>query len=114
MEIEHVSGRTGRIHRVVLKTNEGNITYRPRKFVERREEKQGYTEKWQEKEPVSLADLPPILWELSKKLDTGICKVKLNHFVWEPDPGDASTPVSFMKEKQIHDMELLPLEESVK
>ena len=113
MEIEHVCGCTGRIHRVLLKTSDGNVTYRPRRVVEKREEKEGHTEKWTEREPISLADLPPTLWELNKRLEGGVCKVKLSYFVWEAAIGDARTPVWFMREKQIHEIEFLPLEEKM-
>lgn len=103
-----------RISRVVFKTNEGFITYRPFLYVNELREINGFKVSQRKKESMAIGELPRKLWQLNEKLQAGMCRAKLSYFLWSKKVDNHVMPIRFMKEKQVNEMEFLDIEEKVK
>ena len=110
LELESDHGPYGRIVQVLLKTNEGPITYKPYKMVDQFGKLNGFNMKWKKQDLLEINELPEILWELNSRLQRGICKVRLSYFVWV-DNGKSES--SFFRNKQVDEMEFVDIEEKV-
>ena len=110
LEIESDHGPYGRVVQVLLKTNEGPITYKPHKMVEQFGRANGFNMRWKKKDLIEIGELPEILCKLNRKLQSGICKVKLSYFAWIDDDEAQS---KYLREKQVKEMEFIDIEEKV-
>jgi len=109
LELESDHGPFGRIVQVLLKTNEGPITYKPYKMVDQFGKVNGFNMKWKKQDLLEITELPEVLWELNSRLQRGICKVRLSYFVWVDDGAQSR----FLKDKQLEEMEFIAIEEKV-
>lgn len=112
LEIEPSIKEPGKVHRIIFRTNIGNISYRPYKFEFENIYVDGSKVKQRKKARLMMSELSPMLWKLNKKLQAGICKIKLRYFFWKKD--DNEEPILFVKEKQIEEMEFREMEEKFK
>ena len=111
LEIEDSLKEYGKIHRIVLKTNMGNITYRPYQYISESRKKGNFMVRQRKKILLGMDEISPMLWELNRKMKTGICKVKLSYFFWKKEKN--RDPIRFIKEKQIEEMVFINMEENV-
>lgn len=112
LEIEPSIKEPGKVHRIVFKTNIGNISYKPYKFEFENIYVDGSRIKQRKKALLMMSELSPMLWKLNKKLQTRICKIKLRYFCWKKE--DREKPILFVREKQIEELEFREMEEKVK
>jgi hypothetical protein len=112
LEIESSIKEPGKVHRIILKTNIGSISYRPYKFEFENTYVDGNKVKQRKKARLMMSELSPMLWKLNKKLQKGICKIKLRYFCWKKEGREK--PILFVREKQIEEMEFKEMEEKIK
>ena len=107
--------KTDRVARVVFVTNEGNISFKPFRYVEEKKEMHGFTVKQKKQELLIMEELPRILWELKDRLKSGagLCKVKWSYFLWNKEIDGQIMPIRFVKEKQINEIEFINIEEKI-
>ena len=110
LEIEESRNEEGKIHRIVFKTNIGNISYRPYKYELKEVVYDGCKVNRRRKVLLGMDELSPMLWKLNRELQTGITKIKLSYFLWKKD----DRIIRFLREKQIEEMEFMEVEEKVK
>jgi len=113
LEVQKSFREADRILRVSLKTSEGNISYRPSRYVDECREIHGFKVRQKKQELLTIEELPKMLWELKERLQQGLCRVKLSYFLWNKEVDGKVNPIRFMKEKQINEMEFVEIEEKV-
>ena len=113
LEIQKSFKERDKVFRVLLRTNDGVITYKPFRKVDEEKEVHGFKVKQRKHELLTIEELPRILWELKEKLQTGVCKVKMNYFLWKKEVDEQIIPIRFMREKQINEIEFEEMEERV-
>ena len=115
IEVQKAFRDPEKVRRILLKTNEGNISYRPFRYVDEKKEIHGFNVRQRKQEMLTIEELPKVLWELKDKLKSGagLCKVKLSYFLWNKEVDGQIIPIRFMKEKQVNEVEFVELEEKV-
>ena len=115
IEVEKSYRDEDRVFRVLLRTNDGVISYKPFRFVNEEKEIHGFKVKQRRKELLIMEELPRVLWEMKDRLKSGagICKVKLSYFLWNKEVDGKVIPIRFFREKQVNEMEFVEMEEKV-
>ena len=111
LELQNDQGKYDKIRRVLLKTNMGAIVYKPYRLVDDTGQVSGFKCTWRKKEPLDLSELPPMLWELNKRLETGVVKIRITYCVITDGDEEDGKETLFMRMKHVNEMEFLDLEE---
>jgi hypothetical protein len=102
-----------KVSRVVLKTSEGSITYKPFRYVNEVRKVNGFKVSQSKKEAVNITELSKKLWQLNERLGTGMCRVKMSYFLWKKKLDNHVVLIRYMKEKQIEEIMFIEIEEKV-
>ncbi len=115
IELESDRSQTDKIRRVVLQTNEGRITYKPRRMVEEKRKAQGFTVKGEVQEMLNINEIPNIFWDVNEALKKmGLCKVRISYTLWNKEVDGQVQSYRFMRDGDLDKLEIISIEEKVK